>query len=113
MVLWYFIHEANLERLTKKINTIKNKCTKYNLDFQPTTISIVANEFATNPRRIIQLFNNLTIEFQNYDEAFIREHQAVICQLTIIREEFPEFYKQVQRDASILFDLNNYILNLR
>ena len=83
---------------------------KYNLNFQPTTISIVANEFATNPRRIIQLFNNLTIEFQNYDEAFIREHQAVICQFTIIREEFPEFYKQVQRDASILFDLNNDIL---
>ena len=40
----YFIHEANLERLTKKINTIKNKCTKYNLDFH---FAIVGEEFRT------------------------------------------------------------------
>lgn len=68
---------------------------KNKLDFKPDTISLVANEFATNPRRIIQLFNNLQIDLSSYESEFAKEHQALICKLLIIREEFPAYYKQL------------------
>lgn len=68
---------------------------KNKLDFKPDTISLVANEFATNPRRIIQLFNNLQIDLSSYESDFAKEHQALICKLLIIREEFPAYYKQL------------------
>ena len=73
------------------------------LGFKPDTIALVANEFATNPRRIIQLFNNLQIELSNYDNAFAQEHQALICKLLIIREEFSAYYKQLLANPVLLF----------
>lgn len=81
----------------------------YNLGFKPTTISLVSNEFATNPRRLIQLFNNLTIELQTYDSYFADEHQTLICMLLILREEFPDHYNKVNRNSSLLFnqDIDN------
>ena len=38
----YLIHESNLERLEKKINTIKNKCTRNNVEF---TYNVVGEQF--------------------------------------------------------------------
>ena len=80
---------------------------KYQLGLQPMTISLVANEFATNPRRIIQMFNNLQVELDSLSEDLTKEHQPLICKLLIIREEYPEFYKKLQRDAAILFQLDS------
>lgn len=76
---------------------------KYSLDYKPDTITIVANEFATNPRRIIQLFNNLQIELSMYPQAFAEEHQALICKLLVIREEFPAYHRLLMANPSILF----------
>ena len=53
------------------------------LGFTPDTINIVAKEYASNPRRIIQLFNNLTSELKTieakYGKEFIEEHQSLIA----------------------------------
>ena len=84
-------------------NFANNIAKRNGLDFNPDTISLVANEFATNPRRIIQLYNNLQVELSHYDAAFAKEHQALIAKLLIIREEFPVFYRYLVRDPKKLF----------
>jgi len=76
---------------------------KYNLEFEPTTISLVSNEFATNPRRIIQMFNNLIAELECLPNEISEHHQPAICKILIIREEFPEYYKELIGNPSILF----------
>ena len=81
-----------------------NIAQKNQLGYRPDTITLVANEFATNPRRIIQLFNNLQIELSLYSKEFAEEHQALICKLLIIREEFPLYYRQIMAKPSLLFD---------
>lgn len=67
----------------------------YNLNFSPLSIGLASKEFATNPRRIIQFFNNLSSELNQYDEEFVKEHEAIICKIQIIKEEFPEYYKLI------------------
>ena len=80
---------------------------KYNLGFEPTTVSLVANEFATNPRRIIQMFNNLAVELETMPPEFAKANQVLICLLLIIREEYPSFYKSLQGDSFKLFRLDD------
>ena len=77
---------------------------KHSLGYKPDTISLVANDFATNPRRLIQLFNNLQIELSMYPKEFAEEHQALICKLLVIREEFPAYYRQLMKRPSLLFE---------
>lgn len=82
----------------------ENLNSKYELGLQRETLSIMAREFATNPRRLIQLCNNLIIEFESFeDEYFVRDNQPIICKMTIMREEFPEYYRKIQHDATLLF----------
>ena len=78
---------------------------KYNLEFETTTISLVANEFATNPRRIIQMFNNLNVELETLPADFAKKNQVLICLLLIIREEYSDFYKKLQEDSWKLYRL--------
>ena len=76
---------------------------KHNLGFEPTTVSLVANEFAHNPRRIIQMFNNLSVELQSLPKEFEEKHQNLVCLLLIIREEYPRFYAKVRVEPMALF----------
>lgn len=76
---------------------------KYDLGFNPITVSLVANEFAHNPRRIIQMFNNLNVEIQSLPKEYDEKYQALICLLLIIREEYPVYYKIIQNDSLNLF----------
>ena len=80
-----------------------NLSTRNGLNFKPDTISLVANEFATNPRRIIQLYNNLQIDLAGYESAFAEEHQTLICKILILREEFPAYYKRLLADPKLLY----------
>lgn len=79
---------------------------KHKLNLKPDTINIVANEYATNPRRIIQLFNNLSAELnvlsQNCDEDFLFRNQSIICKALIIREEWSEYYSKIKKDNKLL-----------
>lgn len=76
------------------------------LGFNPTTVDLVAKEFATNPRRIIQFYNNLTTELKifelKYGADFIRENESVICKCLILREEWSEYYHQITRNTFLL-----------
>lgn len=77
--------------------------------FAPATVDIIAKEFATNPRRIIQMFNNLLVELQIFRRIkgadFVRDHESIICKMLVIREEWPIFYeKYAKRPSLINFD---------
>lgn len=53
----YFIHEANLERLTKKVNSIINKCKKYNQEFTFNIFEDQAEyrDFTTEDKQTIKI----------------------------------------------------------
>lgn len=93
---------------------------KYELNLQADTIDIIAKEYATNPRRIIQLLNNLISELniveQKYDSSFIEKHESLIAKLLIIREEWSCVYRQIsnkphilKKEDEILFDEDSSI----
>lgn len=77
---------------------------KYNINLNPTSISIISREYATNPRRIIQLLNNLLEEASLYDADFIAKHESMICIISILREEFHNYYLKVVNNPSWLFE---------
>lgn len=77
---------------------------KYALGLSTTSVSVISREFATNPRRIIQLLNNLIVEFTHYDEGFLSKYQALVCLLTIVREEYPEDMRLLGQNLVLLFD---------
>lgn len=77
--------------------------TKYALGFNSATINIASKEYAKNPRRVIQLFNNLSVELENYDVEFASKYETLICKILIIREEYNIFYKELLNDYT-LFD---------
>lgn len=80
---------------------------KNQLGFTPDTINIVAKEYASNPRRIIQLFNNLTSELKTieskYIKEFVEEHQSLIAKLLIIREEWADVFKEITKHPHIFY----------
>lgn len=77
------------------------------LGFTPDTINIVAKEYASNPRRIIQLFNNLTSELKTieskYEKSFVEEHQSLIAKLLIIREEWADVFKEITKHPHMFY----------
>lgn len=80
---------------------------KENLGFKPDTINIIAKEYASNPRRIKQFFNNLQIEMEvmtcKYGKAFSQANEMAICQFLVIREEWPAYYKKLCQDPDLFF----------
>ncbi|QEM09188.1 P-loop NTPase fold protein [Mucilaginibacter rubeus] len=67
------------------------------LGFKPDTINIIAKEYASNPRRIIQFYNNLQLEMvlmkDKYGKKFSEDNEIAICKFLIIREEWHNHYK--------------------
>lgn len=75
---------------------------KYELGFNNATINIASKEYAKNPRRVIQLFNNLSAELENYDDEFTSEYETLICKILILREEYNLFYQGLLNDYTLL-----------
>jgi hypothetical protein len=75
---------------------------KFKLNFNNDTLSLAAKEFATNPRRIIQLFNNLSTELNLYEDDFAAKNEAIICAIVILREEYGSFYDKVLKNSTLL-----------
>lgn len=75
--------------------------TKYNLNFDSDTVYIISKEYASNPRRIIQIFNNLTAEIESiktkHGDDFTKKHQALIAKLLIVREEWAAIFKEITK----------------
>jgi len=85
--LQHFAHEINKEN---------------NLGYTSDTLAIVAKEFSDNPRRIIQLLNNLSGELALYPEQFAADNETAICAALILREEYTEFYKKATKDLDVV-----------
>jgi GTPase SAR1 family protein len=77
------------------------------LGFKPDTINIIAKEYASNPRRIIQFYNNLQLELilmkDKYKQTFIDEHEIAICKFLIIREEWHKEYLELCQNPELFF----------
>lgn len=76
--------------------------TRYELNLEPNTIDVIAKEYATNPRRIIQFLNSLISE-KNYlarrmGDEFVSRYETLIALILLIREEWPVLY-QLLSDA--------------
>ena len=84
----------------------KNLNKKWKLGFNDDTIALCSKEFATNPRRIIQLFNNLTSELELYkkDGNFAKDYESAICAILILREEYKDFYNLIVKEVSKLLE---------
>ncbi|MCM1150409.1 MAG: KAP family NTPase [Alistipes sp.] len=74
---------------------------KYNLGFSNVTINVASKEYARNPRRVIQLFNNLSAELNNFDADFAIKYETLICKMLIIREEYNAYYQAILQDYSL------------
>ena len=84
---------------TTELNSYARELNNRNeLGFNTDTLALCSKEFATNPRRIIQLFNNLSSELCQYSSEFIEKNESVICAILILREEYPEYYKKILYD---------------
>lgn len=91
--LLHYIHELNRDQ---------------ELGFKPDTLSLVAKEYAENPRRIVQMLNNLTIEQSQYDENFAREHETLIAICVILKEHYPYAVTKIIDNPRVLKDEGIY-----
>lgn len=78
---------------------------KHSLRLNNDTLYLVSKEFAKNPRRIIQLLNNLSTELALYPQEFVEKNESLVCALLILREEFNELYKKAIVDPN---NIKNY-----
>ncbi len=76
-------------------------CEKSGIAFKPETINVASKEYAKNPRRIIQLFNNLLAEMNYYETDFTQKNETLICCILIIREEYSKYYDQLINSPKI------------
>lgn len=96
---------------TKKLNE------KYELGLSENAINIISEFYASNPRRIIQYLNNIQSEF-NIIRKKIKEEDPekamdIVCKLTIIKEEWPDYYKLILNDYRYMTDfssINNKVI---
>ena len=84
----------------------KNVANENNLNFKPETLYFASSAYSKNPRRIIQLYNNLEAEKLNYEESFAKAYESQICALLIIREDYPDYYLQILHRPQILRNEN-------
>lgn len=84
----------------------KNICIHHEVNLKNDTINIIGQEYSKNPRRVIQLINNLIVELNNYPLEFSIVNETIICCILIIREEYQVFYSQICENTSLLV---NYI----
>ncbi len=79
---------------------------KHSLGFNGEVLAIVSDRYATNPRRIIHFFNNLSEELEvlrsRMTSIEIEKYQDLICKALIIREEWGEYYKNIVKDPNLL-----------
>ena len=113
-------NKENEEFLRKSFNTVlrikpfvetdmyifaKKIAEQNDLQFSDDIIYLASKKYSKNPRRIVQLYNNLLSEFSFYqDPEFIKKNQALICICVIIREEYFEFYKLLINTPLLLKD---------
>ncbi len=86
--LLHYIHELNHDQ---------------QLGFNPNTLSIIAKEYVENPRCILQVLNNLTVEQSLYDEDFAKKNETLIAACMILRVHYPQMIDELLKGSDILF----------
>jgi len=90
-------HPSEIYVFAKQVND------KFNLSFSDYTLDLVSKEYASNPRRIIQMFNNLSAELECFtDDSFVKTNETIICKLLILREEFPKYYYYLSKNPYLM-----------
>lgn len=84
----------------------KNVAVENKMNFKPETLYFASSAYSKNPRRIIQLYNNLEAEKLNYKESFAEKYESQICALLILREDYPKCYQKILRNPQILRNEN-------
>ena len=79
---------------------------EYNLEISKDTWLLISDTFVNNPRRIIQFFNNLQVELNNYEPNFRDKYETYICKILIISEEYPNIYKYLSNHFMKAMNLN-------
>ena len=106
------ISEGDLFDFAKKLND------DYKLDFQIEIISIVAQQFSKNPRKIIQFLNVLQTEILLSEKQEAKElipigsitsNLPFITKVLIIREEWPDLYYVLKSNSYLLENIYNNI----
>lgn len=88
--------ETELQYFANELNN------KYKLGFSQDTLAIASKTLVDNPRKIIQLLNNLNNELTLYDDDFAEKYEATICAALILREEFPSYYARVVKNVLLV-----------
>lgn len=88
--------EAELQHFTVQLNE------QYHLNYNKNTLALASKVFASNPRRIIQLLNNLNSELDLYDEEFSKNYETTVLAVLVLKEEFYELYKKGLGDFRLL-----------
>lgn len=78
------------------------------LGFNPNTLALVAKAYAENPRRILQMLNNLTVEQSLYKEEFAKENETLIAACMVLREHYPKMEEAILMNDTILFADSSY-----
>lgn len=73
------------------------------LGFNPNTLALVTKAYAENPRRILQMLNNLTVEQSLYDEEFAKKNETLIAACMVLREHYPAMAEAILKNDTILF----------
>lgn len=78
------------------------------LELSATTVDIISKEYATNPRRIIQIVNNLSAELLLFEKKkgviFRTEYESNIARMLVLREEWPEYYRLISTNPQDLLN---------
>ena len=86
----------------------QNLSEKYELNLLPDTIDVIAKEYATNPRRIIQFLNGFVTEkeylIRRKGVSFVKEHETLVALILLVRDEWPSLY---QKFSDALYKLAN------
>ncbi len=107
------ISEGDLFDFAKNLND------NYKLNYQIEIISIVAQQFSKNPRKIIQFLNVLQTEIllskkqeetELIPKGAITENLAFLSKKLIIREEWPELYNALKNNTHLFENTNDRII---
>lgn len=74
----------------------------HGLNLNSNTLALIAKEFAKNPRRIVQLVNNITVEQALYDDSFAIKNETLIAAILVLREEYPDMVNKIKDDISLV-----------
>lgn len=78
------------------------------LGFNSNTLALVAKAYAENPRRILQMLNNLTVEQSLYKEEFAKENETLIAACMVLREHYPSMAEAILHNDTILYADSTY-----